>query len=114
MKILGIRSKYIRKHTPEDNGDIESFHNSLKTDYIWPNDFETFEDAENFMEYAFNDYNSVKPHSSIKYLQPDEFERRLLEDDGLMDKYLEEKKRKEDKRMITRIERKRRLHTISW
>ena len=34
MKLLGIRSEYIQKHTPEDNGDIESFHNSLKTDYI--------------------------------------------------------------------------------
>ena len=32
MKLLRIRSEYIQKHTPEDNGDIESFHNSLKTD----------------------------------------------------------------------------------
>jgi transposase InsO family protein len=46
VKILGIRSEYIQKHTPEDNGDIESFHNSLKTDYIWVTDLETFEDAE--------------------------------------------------------------------
>ena len=34
MKLLGIRLEYIQKHTPEDNGDIESFHNSIKTDYI--------------------------------------------------------------------------------
>ena len=34
VKILGIKSEYIQKHTPEDNGDIESFHNFLKTDYI--------------------------------------------------------------------------------
>jgi transposase InsO family protein len=109
VKILGIRSEYIQKHTPEDNGDIESFHNSLKTDYIWPNDLETFEDAENLMEYAFNDYNSVRPHSSIDYLPPDEFERRLREEEGFMDKFLEERKRKEEKRMKNRIERKRRL-----
>ena len=25
MKLLGIKSEYIQKHTPEDNGDIESF-----------------------------------------------------------------------------------------
>ena len=42
MKLLGIRSEYIQKHTPEDNGDIESFHNSLKTDYKWPNELKTF------------------------------------------------------------------------
>jgi len=109
MKLLGIRSEYIQKHTPEDNGDIESFYNSLKTDYIWVNDLETFQDAENLIEYAFNDYNSVRPHSSIEYLPQDEFERRLLEDDGFRDKFLEERKRKEEKRMKNRIERKRRL-----
>ena len=96
-------------HTPQDNGDIESFHNSLKTDYIWPNDLGTFEDAENLMEYAFNNYNSVRPHSSIEYFPPDEFEMRLLEDDGFRDKFLEERKRKEEKRMKNRIERKRRM-----
>jgi transposase InsO family protein len=38
MELPGIRLEYIQKHTPEDNGDIESFHNSLKTDYIWVTD----------------------------------------------------------------------------
>ena len=47
VKLLDIRSEYIQKHTPEDNGDIESFHNSLKTDYIWVTDIDTFEDAKN-------------------------------------------------------------------
>ena len=89
VKILRIRSEYIQKHTSEDNGNIESFHNSLKTDYIWPNDLETFEDAENLMEYAFTDYNSVRPHSSIDYLPPDEFERRLRAEDGFRYKFLE-------------------------
>jgi len=32
VKVLGIKPQYIQKYTPEDNGDIESFHNSLKTD----------------------------------------------------------------------------------
>ena len=45
MKLLGIMLEYIQKHTPEDNGNIESFHNSIKTDYIWPNDFMDFYDA---------------------------------------------------------------------
>ena len=82
MKTLGIKSEYIQKHTPEDNGDIESFHNSLKTDYIWVSDIETFEDAKKLMEYAFNHYNTVRPHSSIKYLSPDEFERRWNVDEN--------------------------------
>ena len=56
VKTLGIKLQYIQKHTPEDNGGIESFHNSLKTDYIWVSDIETFEDAKKLMEYAFTDY----------------------------------------------------------
>ena len=31
MKLLCIKLEYIQKHTPEDNGNIESFHNSIKT-----------------------------------------------------------------------------------
>ena len=34
VKNLGIRSEHIQNHTPDDNGDIEAFHNSLVTDYI--------------------------------------------------------------------------------
>ena len=61
------------------------------------------------MEHAFIDYNTVRPYSSIDYLPPDEFERRLVEEDGFKEKFLEERKRKEEKRMKNRIEKKRRL-----
>ena len=109
MKILGIGQEYIRKHTPEDNGNIESFHSSLKTDYVWVTDLETFEDAEKLMKYAFTDYNSIRPHSSIGYLPPDEFERRLNENENFRNDFLEKRKRKEEIRMKNREEKKKRL-----
>jgi transposase InsO family protein len=80
MKLLGIKLEYIQKHTPEDNGDIESFHNSIKTDYIWPNEFRNFNDASIEIEKAFPDYNECRPHSSIDYLPPREFRRKFLND----------------------------------
>ena len=61
MKLLGIKLEYIQKHTPEDNGDIESFHNSIKTDYIGPNEFRNFNDASIEVEKAFYDYNECGP-----------------------------------------------------
>ena len=109
LKILGIKHEYIKKHTPEENGDIESFHNSLKTDYIWVTDVETFEDGKKLMEYAFNYYNTVRPHSSIGYLPPEEFERRCAEDDNYRKKFVEDRKNREERRMKNRIEKKRRL-----
>ncbi|MEM0134178.1 MAG: hypothetical protein QXU18_02970, partial [Thermoplasmatales archaeon] len=41
MKLLVIKQEYIQKHTPEDNGDIELFHNSIRTDHR-PNEFRGF------------------------------------------------------------------------
>jgi transposase InsO family protein len=57
MQFLGTRLEYIKKHNPEDNGDIESFHSSIKTDYIWPNQFMYFKDASMEIRKAFNVYN---------------------------------------------------------
>ena len=109
MKTLGIKLQYIQKHTPEDNGGIESFHNSLKTDYIWVSDIETFEDAKKLMEYAFTDYNTVRSQSSIEYLSPDEFERRWNGDENFRKEFVEERRRKEEKILKNRIEKRRRL-----
>ncbi|MDA8055880.1 MAG: integrase core domain-containing protein [Thermoplasmatales archaeon] len=45
MNLLGISLEYIQKHTPEDNGNIESFHSSLKTDYVWSYELSGYRDA---------------------------------------------------------------------
>ena len=57
MKLLRIALEYIQKHTPEDNGNIESFHSSLKTDYVWPFEFQDYREASVAIESAFTDYN---------------------------------------------------------
>ena len=55
---------------------------TIKIDYIWINDLETFEDAKKLIEYAFTNYNSVRPHSPISFLSQDEFERRRNESEN--------------------------------
>ena len=80
MNILNIALEYIKKHTPEDNGNIESFHSSLKTDYVWPYEFQDYREASVAIENAFTDYNEFRPHSSIDYLPPKEFGKMFLED----------------------------------
>ena len=87
MKLLGIKLEYIQKHTPEDNGDIESFHNLIKTDYIWPNEFRNFNDASTEIEKAFYDYNECRPHSSIDYLPPREFRGKFLNDPAFRERF---------------------------
>lgn len=87
MKLLGIRLEYIQKHTLYDNGDIESFHNSIKTDYIWPNEFMGFHDASIAIGKAFADYNECRPHSSIAYLPPRDFRRKFLDDPAFRERF---------------------------
>ena len=73
------------------------------------NDIETLEDAKKLVEYASTDYNTVRQHSSIEYLSPDEFERRWNGDENFRKEFVEERKTKEERRVKNRIEKRRRL-----
>lgn len=87
MSILTVALEYIKKHTPEDNGDTESFHSSIKTDYIWSFEFKDYSEASVAIEKTFKNYNEYRPHSSIDYLSLREFRRRFLEDQSFKEKY---------------------------
>ena len=71
--LLGIHLSFIRTHTPEQNGHIESFHSTLMHEYIWPHDFANHQDAEVIILKAFQDYNNARLHSSLKYVPQNEF-----------------------------------------
>ncbi len=71
---MGIISEYIQKHKTEGNSNTESFHNSLKPDYIWVDYLGIFDSSKDRMKSVFAVYNTVRPHSSIDYLPLNEFE----------------------------------------
>ena len=73
LKTMNIKHEYIERETPEENGDIESFHNSIKTDYIWINEINNFNDGKIIIENAFYDYNNIRPHSTLDYYSPLQF-----------------------------------------
>jgi putative transposase len=73
MSILGLTLEHIACNTPEQNGHIESFHKTLKKEYVWPYDFNTYQEAEIAIRDAFVDYNRDRIHSSLGYLTPYEF-----------------------------------------
>jgi transposase InsO family protein len=73
IQALGARQEFIYRHTPEQNGHIESFHHTLKKEYIWPCEFASYQDAEIIIANAFWDYNTSRIHSALRYLTPDEF-----------------------------------------
>ena len=73
MQTLGIRHEFIWKNTPEQNGHVESFHETLKREYVWPHEFARLQDAEVVLAKAFVDYNKDRIHSALGYLTPNEF-----------------------------------------
>ena len=73
MQTLGIKHEFIWKNTPEQNGHVESFHGTLKREYVWPYEFARFQDAEVVLAKAFADYNECRIHSALEYATPNEF-----------------------------------------
>ncbi|HEX6294464.1 MAG TPA: IS3 family transposase [Nitrososphaeraceae archaeon] len=73
LSVIGLKLEHICYNTPEQNGHIESFHKTLKKEYIWSNDFQNYQEAESSIKDAFTDYNQNRIHSALGYLTPYEF-----------------------------------------
>jgi putative transposase len=73
MKILGVKQEFIAVNTPEQNGHMESFHKTLKREYVWTRDFQTFQEAAEAIQEAYLDYNHHRIHSALGYLTPYEY-----------------------------------------
>ena len=43
ISVLGLKLEHIYYNTPEQNGHIESFHKTIKKEYIWSNDFQNYQ-----------------------------------------------------------------------
>ena len=81
LRKLGIKHETIHAHTPEEDGHIESYFGRFKEDYIYTREFVSFEDFRKYIEWAISDYNTKRPHSSLNYMTPDEFESAILNKD---------------------------------
>ena len=73
VSVFGIKHEFIWKHAPEQNGHVESFHKTLKKEYLWRREFASYQEAEKILADAFADYNQERIHSAIGYMTPVEF-----------------------------------------
>ena len=76
-KYRGIQTIYIDPGKPAQNAYIESFNARVRLDclncYSWP----TLEYAQAVLGQFLNEYNSLRPHSSLKDQTPDAYAARL-------------------------------------
>lgn len=68
-------------HTLREEDYIESYFGRFLKDRIYTMELVRFGDLRKYMEWAVSDYNTKRPHSSLNYMTPDEFESAILNDD---------------------------------
>jgi putative transposase len=74
----GILPSMSRSGNCYDNAPAESFMSTLKMELVPPEGYSTREEAHrSIFEYIEGFYNTWRKHSSLGYLSPDEYERRL-------------------------------------
>jgi putative transposase len=69
----GIEWHYIAPGKPQQNGFMESFNGRLRDECLNQHVFSSLAEARRIIEAWRIDYNTVRPHSSLRYLTPEEF-----------------------------------------
>ena len=76
MHHLDVQTLYIEPGSPWENGYAESFFSKLRDEFLSLEYFETLSEARMLTKAWKDDYNHHRPHSSLGYLPPAEFQRR--------------------------------------
>lgn len=77
LESLGIVHVTTSYNNPKGNADTERFMPTLKEEVVWPNEFESLEEAIRAAENFFSFFNEEHPHSTIGEQTPIDFERTL-------------------------------------
>ena len=69
----GIEHERIPSRTPNKNAHIEAFHRILEDECLSMNEFSSFREAYTKVADFLDYYNTIRIHSSIGYLAPEDF-----------------------------------------
>jgi len=65
-----VQTLFIEPGSPWENGYIESFNGRLRGEFLNGERFDTLLEAQVLIEAWRNEYNRVRPHSSLGYRSP--------------------------------------------
>lgn len=75
---LSLKLSRTRYRHPDGNALVERIFLSLKREEVWPSEYESFTQAHAAVAAWIADYNSERPHQSLKNRTPDEVRREAL------------------------------------
>jgi transposase InsO family protein len=67
---LGVKTLFIERGSPWENGYIESFNGKLWDELLNREIFTTLDEARVLLEQWRKEYNQVRPHSALNYHPP--------------------------------------------
>ena len=67
---LGVKTLFIEPGSPWENGYIESFNGKLRDELLGREVFTTLAEAKILIEQWRQEYNHIRPHSSLGYQPP--------------------------------------------
>ena len=67
---IGVKTLYIEPGSPWENGYIESFNGKLRDELLNREVFNTLKEAKVLIEQWRQEYNHIRPHSSLGYRPP--------------------------------------------
>jgi transposase InsO family protein len=67
---IGVKTLYIEPGSPWENGYVESFNGKLRDELLNGEIFYTLKEAQVLVERWRQEYNTVRPHSSLGYRPP--------------------------------------------
>jgi transposase InsO family protein len=70
LKGLNVKTAYIEPGSPWENGFNERFNGSLRDECLNREYFYTLKEAQHIIEAWRNEYNHIRPHSSLNYRPP--------------------------------------------
>jgi integrase-like protein len=77
----GVQLVFIDPGKPVQNAHVESFNGKVRDEFLNEHWFISIREAQVLAEAFRVDFNTVRPHSSLKYLTPEEFVRSLEQTD---------------------------------
>ena len=73
LRQVDVKALYIEPGSPWENGYAESFHSRLRDEFLARECFESLSAAKLLTRQWRDDYNQLRPHSSLGYVPPIEF-----------------------------------------
>jgi len=70
LERVGVNTLFIEPGSPWENGYVESFNGKLRDELLNREVFDTLIEAQVLIQHWRNEYNQIRPHSSLGYRPP--------------------------------------------